>query len=335
LLRIKNFVDLNQTGDCQVSIELTIKDPAKTPQRELIAALVLLEALSPGVLSSARIACDIHVGVGTAPLPPVDLPDVGRDIPNPTAAFGSAPSGHGSPELDADAAKLAAMGGNPGATAASLGLDPAAAFGAAPNAAPGAGSPATSAPTTASSAPAAPSVPAAAAAPAGARVVDINGLPWDHRIHSSSKELNRDQTWRAKRGVDKALVAQVEAELRAVMNIPPAVPNVPAAPGAGLTPPVPLVPQAPTTAPSVPATIPTAPAGAPSPVPPATIDPNAFIGLVEKCTMAKTAGKLTDQDVAAALAAHNIAGGLPVIAARPDLCAAVAVTIDQIIASKG
>lgn len=43
---------------------------------------------------------------------------------------------------------------------------------------------------------------------------DADGIKWDKRIHSSSKELNKDGTWRKRRGVDDALVKQVEAELR-------------------------------------------------------------------------------------------------------------------------
>lgn len=41
-------------------------------------------------------------------------------------------------------------------------------------------------------------------------------LPWDERIHASTKAKNADGTWRTKRGVDKAEVAKVEAELRAI-----------------------------------------------------------------------------------------------------------------------
>lgn len=43
---------------------------------------------------------------------------------------------------------------------------------------------------------------------------DVDGIKWDKRIHSSSKELNKDGTWRKRRGVDDALVRSVEAELR-------------------------------------------------------------------------------------------------------------------------
>lgn len=48
---------------------------------------------------------------------------------------------------------------------------------------------------------------------------DSAGLPWDARIHSSTKELNGDGTWRKRRKSkgqpDDATIAAVEAELRA------------------------------------------------------------------------------------------------------------------------
>lgn len=43
---------------------------------------------------------------------------------------------------------------------------------------------------------------------------DADGIKWDKRIHSSSKELNKDGTWRKRRGVADELVRSVEAELR-------------------------------------------------------------------------------------------------------------------------
>ncbi len=45
--------------------------------------------------------------------------------------------------------------------------------------------------------------------------VDSAGLPWDERIHSSSKEKVKGDTWKYKRGVDKNLVAQIEGAYRA------------------------------------------------------------------------------------------------------------------------
>ena len=51
--------------------------------------------------------------------------------------------------------------------------------------------------------------------PAPAAEVDSSGLPWDKRIHATTKTKKVDGTWKALRGVDKALIASVTAELRA------------------------------------------------------------------------------------------------------------------------
>lgn len=45
--------------------------------------------------------------------------------------------------------------------------------------------------------------------------LDSDGIKWDERIHSETKNQNKDGTWRLRRGVDKALVDQVIAEQRA------------------------------------------------------------------------------------------------------------------------
>lgn len=58
-------------------------------------------------------------------------------------------------------------------------------------------------------------------------VVDVDGLLWDKRIHSSSKELNKDGTWRKRRGVDDELVRSVEAELRGEHSAPVPQPKPP------------------------------------------------------------------------------------------------------------
>jgi hypothetical protein len=63
--------------------------------------------------------------------------------------------------------------------------------------------------------------------PEGAPDVDSRGLPWDERIHAGTKATNADGSWRNKRGVDKALLEAVEAELAGG-----AVPNAPDAPAA-------------------------------------------------------------------------------------------------------
>lgn len=42
--------------------------------------------------------------------------------------------------------------------------------------------------------------------------LDAGGFPWDERIHAGSKATNNNGTWKLKRGVDKAMVAQIQAE---------------------------------------------------------------------------------------------------------------------------
>lgn len=71
--------------------------------------------------------------------------------------------------------------------------------------------------------------------------VDKDGLPWDERIHSSNHGLNKDGTWRKRKGVDASLVAKVERELKATVAAAPvaAAPvaaSLPPMPGAGLPP---------------------------------------------------------------------------------------------------
>jgi len=69
--------------------------------------------------------------------------------------------------------------------------------------------------------PAAPTAPVSPAAtvgnlpveaPAG---VDSNGLPWDERIHSSSKKTTANGSWVRRKNVDESFFNQVVAELRA------------------------------------------------------------------------------------------------------------------------
>ena len=106
--------------------------------------------------------------------------------------------------------------------------------------------------------PAGPSVPgdpvrAAPAAPApttsGAEELDSAGVPWDERIHASTKSQNADGTWKKRRGVDPAEVDRVTAELTTAPEAPAAEQSAPVAPPA--VPEVPEVPAAPATPESV------------------------------------------------------------------------------------
>jgi len=67
----------------------------------------------------------------------------------------------------------------------------------------------------------APTAPAAPTTHASGVAIDKAGLPWDARIHSSSKAINADGTWRKRKGLnDEGLVKRIEAELLAAMAVP-------------------------------------------------------------------------------------------------------------------
>jgi hypothetical protein len=75
--------------------------------------------------------------------------------------------------------------------------------------------------------------------------VDSAGTPWDERIHSGAKTfLQADGTWKLKRGVDKALVAQITAELMGNAQAPVvSTPTPPSATPTNVnTPPPPVAP---------------------------------------------------------------------------------------------
>lgn len=110
--------------------------------------------------------------------------------------------------------------------------------------------------------PPAPSAPAPQASPAVGAEVDKEGLPWDARIHSSSKEKNKDGTWRQRRNLPDGEKERVEQELRAIMAIPVGGMTLPLA----ATP----TPAAAATVPGVPipaAPVPSATDKAPTPAP--------------------------------------------------------------------
>lgn len=53
-------------------------------------------------------------------------------------------------------------------------------------------------------------------------ILDSNGLPWDSRIHADSRGKSPSGAWSRKRRLEPALIAQVEAELKAaVQNVAP------------------------------------------------------------------------------------------------------------------
>lgn len=170
--------------------------------------------------------------------------------------------------------------------------------------------------------PAVPTPPAPAAdAPAVLNTgvdLDANGLPWDERIHASTRTKTANGQWKKKRGVEDFTVAHVESELRGVMNIPasPAVPTVPAVP----TPPAPAVPTPPAT-PAIPA----------PPAPPALTQsaqaPSDFATFMQKYSPIIGTGKLTPADLQTAVQAAGLPN-LGMLASRPDLIPTVAAQLD-------
>lgn len=127
-------------------------------------------------------------------------------------------------------------------------------------------------------APVAPTPPVPEGTPAPD--TDRTGLVWDFRIHSESRALNKDGTWRTKRNCPEDLVRSVTAELRGGERLNPGLSPIPAGAAVPL-PPVPLPPTSP--AASVPVGLP------PAPPQGLTMD---FRTLMQKITGHMQAGKL-------------------------------------------
>lgn len=153
-------------------------------------------------------------------------------------------------------------------------------------------------PPSASQPPAPPPAPPASAptvaAPTGSVQTDKNGLPWDARIHASSKTMNADGSWRGRRNTDAAIITAVEAELRALMAIPAPAPATIAPPAINSVAP-------------------------PPPPPGAPASPTTLAEMMPLLTTAMLAGKLQPTAVGEVLAEMGVAGGAPMLAARPDL----------------
>ncbi len=164
----------------------------------------------------------------------------------------------------------------------------------------------TSMPTLPSAVAAASTSPTIPAPPEGVEI-DNTGLPWDVRIHASTKATNADGSWRTKRGVDPALAAIVTAEIRSVM----------AAPGAPLSPPV---------AETAPAVVDPAVAFAAPPPPPVAETvadpapaPMAEFPRIMKIITEKQAAGLVTTELVRGIAVQLGLTGVADLAKRPDL----------------
>ncbi len=133
-------------------------------------------------------------------------------------------------------------------------------------------------------------------------VLDKNGLPWDERIHSSSKNMNADGTWRYLRGGDVDLRATVEAELRAKMANDETPPAPPIVDNTGDVPPPPPPPVV------------QAPAADAPPPPPPVVEPQAdpaptgvtAAAVFKRVTELKASGQIDQAGIDAALASVDV-----------------------------
>lgn len=195
--------------------------------------------------------------------------------------------------------------------------------------------------------PAVPPAPAPAAPRAENGELDKDGLPWDARIHSGSKERNKDNTWRQRRNLAEGVRETVEQELRALMLLSTrpnvttggddpldraaVVPPVPTAGGLGnsssamdaatASAPIATAPAGPSEGnvppPPVPAPPTSAPATAPIPTPPAPPAPTAaapsapvtFAELMRMCMKGVTERTFTEASVHEILGRHGLAAG--------------------------
>lgn len=133
-------------------------------------------------------------------------------------------------------------------------------------------------------------------------VTDAAGLPWDSRIHTESRALNKDGTWRVRRNTDPEYYTRIVNELRAAM----AAPSTPVStmPEAGSDPSAPPPPvESPATA---------APSAPPPPV------ARSFPELMQALLPKLSAGIISQAQVDAACAGVGVPN-LPALNARPDL----------------
>lgn len=175
--------------------------------------------------------------------------------------------------------------------------------------------------------------PTAPPAASGSVERDANGMPWDGRIHASTKAKVADGTWRYKRGVDDTVIKPIEAELRAAAAAPAPVGSA-FAPHPFLAPEATQPPVAAAVAPVPPPPAPAAPPPvvAPPPVAPVAVPVAGTTGITSYETlMAALPNKIVSGELTATqLQQACEMFGVPSIAAlqgRPDLVQSVAAAL--------
>lgn len=149
--------------------------------------------------------------------------------------------------------------------------------------------------------------------------LDADGLPWDSRIHSSSKAKTQKGVWKKKKGVSDDIKDKVESELRQLMAAPTTEPA--SSPAPVTPPPAPAEPQQPVPTPP-PADVPTPPTTEPAPVtpPPAETNdaPSTFAEFL-KAVFAKVQSKETSIETVNEIVNKHGVANMQLMANRPDL----------------
>ena len=263
------------------------------PTDELAVAITMLDDILhlrrkdvPATMPADEAAIVTAAALAPAPVPLAPMPPA--TIPAPPAIFPAVSSfsdGDNDPEIEIDAA------GNITALTTSVQL-------------PAAAPPAPPAPVAAAPSAGIPAATPLPPGPAVAAELDSRGYPWDGRIHASNRAKKIDGSWKNKRGVDANLVVACEAQNKpgnATIVAPAAAATaIPAAtvPVSSTATSAPFPPTAPP-----PPSVPAAPSGATPPAVPSTVTaPIDFRGLMQKIQAMTQAGKLSTDQVNAALA---------------------------------
>jgi hypothetical protein len=166
----------------------------------------------------------------------------------------------------------------------------------------------------------------APAAPTASPEFDTEGLPWDKRIHASTKSKLKSGAWKKMRGVDDHDVELVEAELRGAMASPlPAATSFTAAEASGLPPaPGSLEEARAATMATVAEPLYGTPPPPPPPAPEPTPEPAGIITLADLMLKIVSTDGVDSLKVQAALTELGVPS-LPVLGStRPDLIPEVA-----------
>ena len=170
------------------------------------------------------------------------------------------------------------------------------------------------------------STPAAASdgktAPAG---LDSAGMPWDERIHSGSKSVNADGTWRYKRGGDLAERERIEAELKGarIAEAKEEIANIQGGSGdvdADDIPPPPVEDDVPP------------PPAEEDDVPPPPVEeeaPQVGSGAVFRAITAGQKANLSQEDIARCLKDVGLATTVDILTAKPEVLAPLKALIEE------